>query len=133
MNDQFLTELENIMAGSGIFMEEPMKKHTTFRVGGPADVLVQPDEKALAAVLGLCRQHHVPYSFIGNGSNLLVGDKGIRGVVIEMTEPMGDIEVQGTRITAQCFLKLPILRHRMVWAAWNLLQGFPEVSAEQLS
>lgn len=101
MNDQFLTELENIMAGSGIFMEEPMKKHTTFRVGGPADVLVQPDETVLAAVLALCRQHHVPYSFIGNGSNLLVGDKGIRGVVIEMTEPMGNIEVQGTRITAQ--------------------------------
>ena len=101
MNDQFLTELENIMAGSGIFMEEPMKKHTTFRVGGPADVLVQPDETALAAVLGLCRQYHVPYSFIGNGSNLLVGDKGIRGVVIEMTDPMGNIEVHGTRITAQ--------------------------------
>lgn len=101
MNDQFLTELENIMAGSAIFMEEPMKKHTTFRVGGPADVLVQPDETALAAVLGLCRQYHVPYSFIGNGSNLLVGDKGIRGVVIEMTEPMGNIEVHGTQITAQ--------------------------------
>ena len=101
MNDQFLTELENIMAGSGIFMEEPMKKHTTFRVGGPADVLVQPEETALAAILALCRQYHVPYSFIGNGSNLLVGDKGIRGVVIEMTEPMGNIEVQGTRITAQ--------------------------------
>lgn len=101
MNDQFLTELENIMAGSGIFMEEPMKKHTTFRVGGPADVLVQPDETALAAILALCRQYCVPYSFIGNGSNLLVGDKGIRGVVIEMTEPMGNIEVHGTRITAQ--------------------------------
>ena len=101
MNDQFLTELENIMAGSGIFMEEPMKKHTTFRVGGPADVLVQPDETALAAILALCRQYYVPYSFIGNGSNLLVGDKGIRGVVIEMTEPMGNIEVHGTRITAQ--------------------------------
>ena len=101
MNDQFLTELQNVMGGSGIFMEEPMKKHTTFRVGGPADVLVQPDETALAAILALCRQYHVSYSFIGNGSNLLVGDKGIRGVVIEMTEPMGDIEVQGTRITAQ--------------------------------
>ena len=101
MNDQFLTELENIMAGSGVFMEEPMKKHTTFRVGGPADVLVQPDETALAAILALCRQYYVPYSFIGNGSNLLVGDKGIRGVVIEMTDPMGNIEVHGTRITAQ--------------------------------
>lgn len=101
MNDQFLTELQNVMGGSGIFMEEPMKKHTTFRVGGPADVLVQPDETALAAILALCRQYHVPYSFIGNGSNLLVGDKGIRGVVIEMTEPMGNIEVHGTQITAQ--------------------------------
>ncbi len=101
MNDQFLTELQNVMGGSGIFMEEPMKKHTTFRVGGPADVLVQPDETALAAILALCRQNHVPYSFIGNGSNLLVGDKGIRGVVIEMTDPMGNIEVDGTKITAQ--------------------------------
>lgn len=101
MNDQFLTELQNVMGGSGIFMEEPMKKHTTFRVGGPADVLVQPDETALAAILALCRQYYVPYSFIGNGSNLLVGDKGIRGVVIEMTDPMGNIEVHGTKITAQ--------------------------------
>lgn len=101
MNDQFLTELQNVMGGSGIFMEEPMKKHTTFRVGGSADVLVQPDETALAAILALCRQYHVPYSFIGNGSNLLVGDKGIRGVVIEMTDPMGNIEVDGTKITAQ--------------------------------
>ena len=101
MNDQFLTELQNVMGGSGIFMEEPMKKHTTFRVGGPADVMVQPDETALAAILALCRQYHVSYSFIGNGSNLLVGDKGIRGVVIEMTDPMGNIEVDGTKITAQ--------------------------------
>ena len=101
MNDQFLTELQNVMGGSGIFMEEPMKKHTTFRVGGPADVLVQPDETALAAILALCRQYYVPYSFIGNGSNLLVGDKGIRGMVIEMTDPMGNIEVHGTKITAQ--------------------------------
>lgn len=101
MNDQFLTELQNVMGGSGIFMEEPMKKHTTFRVGGPADVLVHPDETALAAILALCRQYHVSYSFIGNGSNLLVGDKGIRGVVIEMTDPMGNIEVHGTQITAQ--------------------------------
>ena len=98
--------------------------------------LVQPDETALVAILALCRQYHVSYSFIGNGSNLLVGDKGIRGVVIEMTDPMGNIEVDGTKITAQAgamLRKLPILRHRMVWAAWNLLPVFREVSAEQLS
>ena len=136
MNDQFLTELQNVMGGSGIFMEEPMKKHTTFRVGGPADVLVQPDETALAAILALCRQYHVSYSFIGNGSNLLVGDKGIRGVVIEMTDPMGTLkwmERKSRHRQVRCFRKLPILRHRMVWAAWNLLPVFREVSAEQLS
>ena len=136
MNDQFLTELQNVMGGSGIFMEEPMKKHTTFRVGGPADVLVQPDETALAAILALCRRYHVSYSFIGNGSNLLVGDKGIRGVVIEMTDPMGNIEVDGTKSRhrqVRCFRKLPILRHQMGWEAWNLLPGFREASAEQLS
>ena len=92
--------VENLKS-SEIKKDEPMKKHTTFRVGGPADVLVQPDETALAAILALCRQYYVPYSFIGNGSNLLVGDKGIRGVVIEMTDPMGNIEVHGTKITAQ--------------------------------
>ena len=101
MNDHFFTELKNVTGDSGIFFKEPMKKHTTFRVGGPADVLVCPDETALAAVLGLCRQYDVPYTLIGNGSNLLVGDKGIRGVVIEMTEPMAAIEVNGTKITAQ--------------------------------
>ena len=59
MNDQFLTELQNVMGGSGIFMEEPMKKHTTFRVGGPADVLVQPDETALAAILAPVSYTHL--------------------------------------------------------------------------
>ena len=59
MNDQFLTELQNVMGGSGIFMEEPMKKHTTFRVGGPADVLVQPDETALVAILAPVSYTHL--------------------------------------------------------------------------
>ena len=93
MNDQFLTELQNVMGGSGIFMEEPMKKHTTFRVGGPADVLVQPDETALAAILALCRQYHVSYSFIGNGSNLLVSDAGYRGVIIQLYSRFAGYEI----------------------------------------
>ena len=101
MKEQFFTQLKQMMGDGKVLTGEPMSRHTTFRVGGPADVLVQPDETALAAILALCRQYHVSYSFIGNGSNLLVGDKGIRGVVIEMTDPMGNIEVDGTKITAQ--------------------------------
>lgn len=101
MNDRFLTELKNLIDDSEIFFDEPMKKHITFRVGGPADVLVRPGETSLRKLLPLCRQYGVPYTLIGNGSNLLVGDKGIRGVVIEMTDPVGMIETAGNTITAQ--------------------------------
>ena len=81
MNQQFLTELKAVTAENRIFTDEPMKKHTTFRVGGPADILVQPKGTELAAVIRLCRKYDVPYQVIGNGSNLLVGDRGIRGLV----------------------------------------------------
>lgn len=55
MNQQFLTELKAVTAENRIFTDEPMKKHTTFRVGGPADILVQPKGTELAAVIRLCR------------------------------------------------------------------------------
>lgn len=53
MNQQFLTELKAVTAENRIFTDEPMKKHTTFRVGGPADILVQPKGTELAAVIGV--------------------------------------------------------------------------------
>lgn len=65
--------------------EEEMKKHTTFRVGGPARYFVSPaGEEALAAVLRLCRKEGMPYYILGNGSNLLVSDQGYDGVMILM-------------------------------------------------
>ncbi|EXG85457.1 UDP-N-acetylmuramate dehydrogenase [Clostridium sp. ASBs410] len=64
---------------------EEMRKHTSFRVGGPAACFVIPaDEKELAAVMALCRREEVPFFILGNGSNLLVGDEGYDGVVISM-------------------------------------------------
>ena len=73
MNQQFLTELKAVTAENRIFTDEPMKKHTTFRVGGPADILVQPKGTELAAVIRLCRKYDVPYQVIGNGSNRFSG------------------------------------------------------------
>ena len=64
--------------------EEEMKKHTTFRVGGPARYFVSPAGEALAAVLRLCRKEGMPYYILGNGSNLLVSDQGYDGVMILM-------------------------------------------------
>ena len=99
MNQQFLTELKAVTAENRIFTDEPMKKHTTFRVGGPADILVQPKVTELAAVIRLCRKYDVPYQVIGNGSNLLVGDRGIRGLVIEMLSKEDEICVEDDCIT----------------------------------
>lgn len=100
MNYQFLEQLREIMDSSYMFEQEFMKKHTTFRVGGPADVLVQPNRKELANIIKLCKKESVPFSVIGNGSNLLVGDLGIRGVVIEITSRLGEIVIQGETVTA---------------------------------
>lgn len=100
MNQHFIEKLHDIMDSSRILVNEPMKKHITFRVGGPADVLVRPTPKELREILLLCKEECVPYVVIGNGSNLLVGDKGIRGLVIEMTSYMGDITVEENVITA---------------------------------
>ena len=101
MKESFLTQLEHITDSTCIHLQEPMSRHTTFRVGGPADVLVTPDRDGIAAIIKLCRSENVPYTLIGNGSNLLVSDKGVRGVVIEMGEHAGEIRVTQNEITAQ--------------------------------
>lgn len=101
MNNEFLNELQKIIEASDIREMEPMKQHTTFKVGGPADVLVTPDLAHLPEVVALCRRFEVPYYILGNGSNLLVGDKGIRGVVIALTNRMAEIVCEDERITAQ--------------------------------
>lgn len=100
MNNEFLNELRKKTGTGFIFEKEPMKQHTTFRVGGPADVLVTPSAEELPEIVALCQKFGVPYYIVGNGSNLLVGDKGIRGVVIEMTSRMGDIVCEGETVIA---------------------------------
>lgn len=81
---------------------EPMSRHTTFHIGGPADFMIQPDLKQLELVIAYCTKEQIPYTIIGNGSNLLVGDGGIRGLVIELAAPASKIRVQGNRIYAEC-------------------------------
>lgn len=84
-----------------VLFDEPMKKHTTFRIGGPADVFVMPETiEQVQRILDLCREEGLPYFVLGNGSNLLVGDNGYRGVIIQMDRNMGEITVKGTEIHA---------------------------------
>ena len=100
MNNEFLNELRKKTGTGFIFEKEPMKQHTTLRVGGSADVLVTLSAEELPEIVALCQKFGVPYYIVGNGSNLLVGDKGIRGVVIEMTSRMGDIVCEGETVIA---------------------------------
>ncbi len=93
---------DRLMEVSGnVCFDEPMKKHTTFRVGGPAEAFVTPQTVSEAAsVIRLCREFGKPYFILGNGSNLLVSDKGYRGVVIRMGRAFGEIRVEGSRMRA---------------------------------
>ena len=102
-------KLLNICTKENILKNEPMKNHTTFRTGGPADFLVLPETKEqLKQVLAIIKEENVPLTVIGNGSNLLVSDKGIRGVVV-CTCKMKEVSVKGTEITASCGVTMAAL------------------------
>ena len=97
-----LTESLFAIAGSHQILEnEPMSRHTTFRVGGPADVLFLPEsEEQLIRALSIAREAGVNCVVIGNGSNLVVRDGGIRGLVIALGEGMAAIVRTGDTLTA---------------------------------
>ena len=102
MNSIFYNQLLTILNKEKIYLDEPMKKHTTFRVGGPADYFVTPSNvEEVKLVVELCKKENVPYYILGNGSNLLVGDKGYRGVMIQIYKEMSDIIVDGEEIRVQ--------------------------------
>ena len=86
MNYQHLIDTATAI-GCGVTLQAPMSAATTFKVGGPADLLIDlPDANAVSAVVAVCHTENIPYLFIGNGSNLVVGDKGFRGAVLRLME-----------------------------------------------
>ncbi len=105
---------------------EPMKNHTTFRIGGTADVFVSPSSPAeLAEVVSLCKSGGCPYLVMGNGSNMLVSDKGIRGVVIRIGNEMSDCIINGETVYAQAGILLSALSARLIE---HSLSGFERLS-----
>ena len=96
--EQWCKEVSEALPELVIYRDEPMKKHTTFRVGGPADFYACPKRAELAGLLRIAKAHQIPVTVIGNGSNLLVGDKGVRGLVIEIGQNMNETVVEGNRL-----------------------------------
>lgn len=96
-----LFENKDIELGEVLF-NEPMKKHTSFKIGGPVDVMIIPqNEEDLVNSVKLCREQDIEFYIMGNGSNLLVKDGGIRGVAIKINEGFNDIKIDGTKIYCQ--------------------------------
>lgn len=97
---------------SRCLLDEPMKKHSTFRVGGEADLLVKiASSSELSTVIKYLNQIQLPYFIKGNGSNILVSDKGYRGVILEISDMMNDISVDGTTITAKAGALMSSIAH----------------------
>lgn len=102
MNQRLYEKLTAALAEERVLLSEPMKKHTTFRIGGPADYFVMPaSEEEVEKAIAVCKEEESPYYILGNGSNLLVSDAGYRGVVIQIYKEMSQIRVEGTCIYAQ--------------------------------
>lgn len=97
----FINDFNNILGKENISIDEPMKNHTSFKVGGPADILVTPKNyEEVVKIIKFCNQKNLPYYIIGRGSNLLVKDGGFRGVIIKLTS-LNKIQVLDEKIIAQ--------------------------------
>ncbi len=106
--------------------DEPMKKHTTFKIGGNADIFCEPENvDELCGLIDFFKTKGIEYTVMGNGSNMLVSDKGIRGAVIKIGERMSDIAVEGECIIAQSGALLSKIASI---AKKNSLTGFEELA-----
>lgn len=116
--------------GSVVKLYEPLSRHTTLRVGGPAQFWVEPaDDEALRRVADFCRAQNLPLTVIGRGSNLLVRDHGMRGVCVHLGAPaFGAITVSGAEIKAGAGARLRDLVHaakRAGLGGLEFLEGIP--------
>ena len=121
MNQEFYDKLIAIVSTDTIMKNEPMSKHTTFRIGGNADMFVSPKIEQVSEIIALAKEYAVPVTIIGNGSNLLVGDKGIRGLVISFGKEAESIVLEGNRMTIGAGT---LLSKAAAEAARNALTGF---------
>lgn len=104
--------LKQFLPAENVFEKEPMKKHTTFRIGGKADCFVCVENTLqLKEVQAYLQGLQIPYYVLGNGSNLLVSDEGYRGVILEIGDKMSDIRVEGNCIVAQAGALMSKIAH----------------------
>ena len=122
MNKDIRTILANVIDDKRIKINEPMKNHTSFRVGGAADFFLEPEnEEEAAAIVRLLLMEDIPFYILGNGSNLLVSDDGYRGVILSISKGMSETDVNGNEIKAGAGCLLSVIASL---ALKNELTGF---------
>lgn len=117
----FCNKLYKIVQSENVAVDEPMKNHTSFKVGGPVDILVTPESyDEIVKVIKLCNEEDMTYYIIGRGSNLIVRDGGFRGMVIKLTK-LDKIKVEDERLIVQSGVDLCKVSEA---ALENSLKGF---------
>ena len=116
------SEIIKIVGIKNLKINEPMSWHTTFKVGGIAKFLVTPNEiDDIINIINLCKSNDINYYILGNGSNVLVRDEGIDGVVIKIASNFSSIDISGTKVLARAGALLVTISNR---ALNNGLGGF---------
>ncbi|MBQ1841043.1 MAG: FAD-binding protein, partial [Atopobiaceae bacterium] len=104
---ELVWRLRQIVGEDNVSLDEPLSEHTTFEIGGPADVYVVPeDSDEVREVIAACREAEVPFFVLGNGSDLLVSDDGYRGVIVGLADGFTNVSIDGTEITCQAGVSL---------------------------
>ncbi|SFD59294.1 UDP-N-acetylmuramate dehydrogenase [Paenibacillus catalpae] len=126
--ETYITELEQAGLGQ-ILYNEPLAKHTTWKIGGPADVLFIPHGKdQLVSAIRLLHKHGVPWTNLGRGSNMLVSDKGIRGVVVKTRDGLDYVRFEGSLVYAGAsysFIKLSVMSGKEGLTGLEFAGGIP--------
>ncbi|MFP4698193.1 MAG: UDP-N-acetylmuramate dehydrogenase [Eubacteriales bacterium] len=120
--DRWYRDFLDIVDGEDILINEPMSKHTSFKIGGPVDFFLTPRSiKQLQLLVNYCRDNEVPHYIIGNGSNLLVRDGGFSGVIIQIYKNLSSVKIDNDKVFAEAGILLSTLAKKICKAS---LKGF---------
>lgn len=113
----------------GALFDEPMCNHTSFKIGGNADAFISAESvDEIKALIAYCKNNDIPYLVMGNGSNMLVGDNGIRGVVIQVGSGMQNVKIEGNTVYADAGILMSKLANIILKAeltGFETLSGIP--------
>ncbi|MED4726653.1 UDP-N-acetylmuramate dehydrogenase [Aneurinibacillus migulanus] len=125
---KLIKELKEANIGT-VLINEPLANHTTWKIGGPADILVEPTDKmALAYSMKLVHKYNVPWQVLGRGSNMLVRDKGIRGVVFKLAEGFDHLTFNGEEVevgAGYSFIRLAVMAGKEGLTGLEFAGGIP--------